>query len=183
MLLEALKAIASAFKDSKIPYMVIGGQAALQYGVARFTQDIGITVGLSPEHLNRVLDAVRKSFRPLPQKIDAFVKDTWVLPIEHKSTKIRVDIVFSITHFERNAIKNAKKIRIDRTVVKYISPEDLIVQKIVAGRERDLDDVRAILKVQGKRVNRLKIKRAIKVFAQAEGKKELYRRWQAITKS
>ncbi len=72
--------------------------------VRRFTQDIDITVALTPEELEKLTDVVSEKLRILVEEPEKFVKQTWVLPVEHRETKVRVDFVFSITPFERKAI-------------------------------------------------------------------------------
>ncbi len=48
MFTTLLATIATALDQASIPYMVIGGQAVLLYGEPRLTEDIDITLGLSP---------------------------------------------------------------------------------------------------------------------------------------
>jgi hypothetical protein len=61
---------------------------------------------------------------------------------------IRIDFIFSFTDYEKNAIARAKKIDNDGVEIYYASPEDVIIQKIFAGRERDIEDVRLIIAKQ-----------------------------------
>ena len=57
----------------------------------------------------------------------------------------RVDLIFSFTPYEQQAIQRATAVRIGGTLVKYASLEDLIIHKVFAGRPRDLEDARLIL--------------------------------------
>ncbi len=58
--LSALLArIGSTLKAHNVPYMVIGGHAAILYGEPRLTRDVDITVGLGPDKLKELLDVVR----------------------------------------------------------------------------------------------------------------------------
>jgi hypothetical protein len=56
-----------------------------------------------------------------------------------------VDLIFSLTPFERQAIERARVVTIGDTPVRYATPEDLTILKVLAGRPRDLEDVRSIL--------------------------------------
>jgi len=56
-----------------------------------------------------------------------------------------VDLMFSFSPYEREAIRRAQPIRVGDQEVQYASVEDIIVHKIVAGRPRDLDDVKGIV--------------------------------------
>lgn len=181
MILKTLKEVAHFLSEAGIPYMVIGGQAVLQYGEPRFTQDIDITIGLIPEELRKALDALpQEIFRLLPEDVEGFVRDTWVLPLEHRETGVRVDLIFSMTSFEREAIESAREILIDNMPIHYISPEDLIVQKIVSGRPRDLEDAKSILEIQGERIDKKRIERILEALAREAEEAEWIKRWKEI---
>lgn len=129
-----------------IPYMVIGGQAVLLYGEPRLTQDIDITLGVTPqERLSDVLVAAAEAgCTPLVADPAAFVAQTMVLPCSSQAGP-RVDLIFSFTLYEQHAIERARTIQIGETIVKYAALEDLIIHKVFAGRARDIEDVRLIL--------------------------------------
>ncbi|GFP20884.1 hypothetical protein HKBW3S42_00174 [Candidatus Hakubella thermalkaliphila] len=59
MILKTLKDIARLLSKEEIPYMVTGGQATIQYGMPRLTQDIDITVALTSEDVTKVINAAR----------------------------------------------------------------------------------------------------------------------------
>jgi len=126
--------------------MVIGGQAVLLYGEPRLTRDIDITLGIGVEELSKV----RKILRALGLKIlvkndKEFVAKTMVLPAMDRGSGIRIDFTFSYSIYERQAIEKAKAIRLGRTSVRFAALEDLVIHKVIAGRARDLEDVKSIL--------------------------------------
>ena len=166
MITEALKAIAACLKEAGISYMVVGGQAVLQYGETRFTQDIDITLAVTPDEIEEVIKPLQScGFSTIPSDYLSFLKDTWVLPVRHSTTNIRIDLIFSILPFERAAISNANEIFIDGAPVRFIAVEDLIVQKIFSGRPRDIEDAEGILKLNKERVDLKKIEDLIKVLS------------------
>jgi len=137
---------AAILESAGIPYIVIGGQAVLLYGEPRFTRDIDITLGIDTDQLAKVKFAFEKSgFVPRPLDIDRFVRETSVFPLEHTESGIRMDLIFSFSPFEQNAIQRAHFVEIDGFKVAFASIEDLIVLKIFAGRPLDLDDVAKII--------------------------------------
>ena len=141
--------LAKALDDASVPYMIIGGQAVLLYGEPRLTRDIDVTVGLTPADVQRVLRVVQRlGLRPLVEDVEDFVSRTWVLPALDENTGLRVDFVFSWTSYEREAIKRARTILVESYSVRFASPEDVVIHKILAGRARDLEDVRSILRKQ-----------------------------------
>jgi predicted nucleotidyltransferase len=141
-----LKKIAIQLKRGVIPYMVIGGQAVLLYGEPRLTRDIDITLGVGKEELGKVKKILRTMGLKILVKNDKdFVAKTMVLPAMDRESGIRIDFTFSYSLYERQAIERAKEIKLGRTPVKFSSLEDLVIHKVIAGRARDLEDVRSIL--------------------------------------
>ena len=166
-----LKKIALQLKRASIPYMVIGGQAVLVYGEPRLTRDIDITMGMGVEGLDRVKKIVPIiGLKSLVQKEREFVERNMVLPTMDKRSGIRVDFIFSFSPYERQAIERSKEIKLGRTSVRYASLEDVVVHKVIAGRARDLEDVRSIL-LKNSRYDSGYIKKWLKAFDQSLGEK------------
>jgi predicted nucleotidyltransferase len=141
-----LRKISRELRNNSIPYMVIGGQAVLIYGEPRLTRDIDITLGMGTEGLAKLLQSIgRLNLRVLVQHEDEFVTRTMVLPTLEEESGIRVDFIFSFSHYERQALQRAVQVKLGRTTVQFASLEDVIVHKIIAGRPRDIEDVRSIL--------------------------------------
>ena len=136
--------LAEAFDAAGLPYMVIGGQAVLLYGEPRLTQDIDVTVGVAPDRLSDVLAALTDvGIRPLVDA--AFVEETLVLPCEDADSRIRIDVVFSFSGYEQEALRRTRRVDVADTEVRFASREDLLIHKVVAGRPRDIEDVRGVL--------------------------------------
>ena len=138
--------ISRALKRNNLPYMIIGGQAVLLYGMPRMTKDIDITLGVNIDELESVLKAVKDiDLDVIPEDFRAFAQKTFVLPTRDRSTAIRVDFIFSFTPYERQAIERAKPIYFQDAPVMFASVEDVIIHKVFAGRPRDLEDVHSII--------------------------------------
>ncbi len=144
MFSELLTGIARSLKEHDIPYMVMGGQAVLVHGEPRMTRDIDITLGVGIEGEAKVRElALDLGLRPLAD--EAFTAQTMVFPCAQDSTGIRVDFIYSWSLYEREAISRALAIPVLGVAVQFASVEDLIIQKVVAGRGRDKEDVCSIL--------------------------------------
>ncbi len=145
MFKQLLERLALALDAGGFPYMVIGGQAVLLYGEPRLTRDVDLTLGADLDRLGELIGLVAAAgLKPLVNP-ETFTRDTLVLPCEDPATRIRVDFVLSFSPYERQAIERARTVVMGRAQVRFASPEDLIVHKMVAGRPRDLEDVRGIL--------------------------------------
>lgn len=146
MFKSLLKRLAAELSRRSLPYMVIGGQAVLLYGEPRLTKDIDITLGVGVEELPEAEKAVGAiGLKPIPSDVEAFVRQTMVLPVQDEESGIRVDLIFSFSSYERQAIGRAREVDLGGGLVRFASLEDLVIHKIVAGRARDLEDVKAVL--------------------------------------
>jgi hypothetical protein len=141
-----LTRLALALDRAAVPYMVIGGQAVLLHGEPRLTRDIDVTLGCDIDELPRILSITETAgLRPSVDAIQDFVRKTNVLPLLDHMTGIRVDLIFSFSPYERDAIRRAILVPFGDVQVHFAAVEDLIIHKLVAGRPRDIDDVRGIL--------------------------------------
>ncbi|MEO0234616.1 MAG: nucleotidyl transferase AbiEii/AbiGii toxin family protein [candidate division WOR-3 bacterium] len=159
-----LSRIGKALDKFGIDYMVIGGQAVLLYGEPRFTRDIDIVIGITPSKKEKIFDLVKElKLKIIVKNPEKFIKETYVLPCESSLDVMRVDFIFSDSEFEKNALKRVRVKKIDDCKVKFASIEDIIILKIVAGRERDLEDVYNIL-LKNKTVDYNYIYKSLKFF-------------------
>lgn len=143
---ESLTArLATALAAAGLPYMVIGGQAVLLYSEPRLTRDVDVTLGVDPSRVNDVLRVCHDLGLVPPADPEAFAAETLVLPVTDETTGLRVGFIFSYEGYERSAIERATTVRIGGADVRFVSVEDLVVLKVVAGRPRDLEDVRGVL--------------------------------------
>jgi len=126
--------------------MIIGGQAVLLYGEPRLTKDIDITLGVGPEFLDRLLQISKElELRVLVSDVQEFVSQTYVLPVLDVQSGFRVDFIFSNSMYEKTALERVSKVKIGKSKVCFTSVEDLIVHKIIAGRPRDIEDIKNVI--------------------------------------
>ncbi|MEW5902593.1 MAG: nucleotidyltransferase [Acidobacteriota bacterium] len=143
---ELLEKLALALESAGIPYMVIGGQAVLLYGEPRLTRGVDVSLGADAERIREVLDLVlRLGWRVLVEEPGDFVRRTMVLPCDDPQSGVRVDLTFSFNPYERQALERVKMVAMGKAIVRFTSVEDLIIHKIIAGRPRDLEDIKGVL--------------------------------------
>jgi hypothetical protein len=175
--------ISSGLERRDIPYMLIGGQAVLLYGEPRLTRDIDITLGVDIDKFQSIISLIDDlSLKNLPDNVEKFVRETMVLPAIHEETGIRIDFIFSFSPYERQAIARAKKVQILDQGVYFATPEDVIIHKIVAGRPRDIEDVRGIL-LKMKDLDIAYVSRWLTDFSTALGDDEIKKRFESIIKT
>lgn len=120
---ELLADLAAALDAIGARWNVFGAQAALIWGRPRLTTDMDVTVRF---------DAT-----------DAFVRQTRVLPLEHRASALALDLVLAGPGLEEAFLERAIPVDVGGTRVPFISPEDLITTKILAGRPKDIEDCAA----------------------------------------
>ncbi len=178
---ELLKGIASELEKEGIDYMIIGGQAVLIYGEPRLTRDIDVVIGKGIEGFEKILEVISNlRLNILPENPLEFVKKTMVLPCFSKENGLRVDFIFSFSPYEREALKRVNVLKIDDVYVRYASVEDIIIHKMIAGRERDFEDIKSIL-VKNRSVDEKYIKKWLLEFEKIINRK-LFRKFKKIKK-
>lgn len=146
---EALGAISRACAAAGVDWYLFGAQAALLYGAARLTADIDVTVRLpAGAGVEDLVEALTNAGCP-PRLADPdFVRRTRVIPIVHATTSVHADIVLAGPGIEDLFFERARERPFGELVIPVASPEDIIAMKLLAGRGKDIDDVRAILGAQ-----------------------------------
>lgn len=176
-----LARLATELQARELPFMVIGGQAVLLHGEPRLTQDVDVTLGVGPERLNDLLAACDAlGLRVLPEDAATFVRQTFVLPVAEPATGIRVDLIFSTTPYEAQAIQRAVGEDLHGAAVPFATAEDLILHKLFAGRPRDHEDAAGVVRRKGVGLDWDYIVRWASEFAAVPGREDLPARVAAL---
>lgn len=171
---ELIARLSRGLTAGGIPFMLIGGQAVLAHGNPRLTEDVDVTLGVAPDELPRLLEACAEiELDPLPDRVEEFVRDTFVLPVRDRGTHIRVDLIFSTTPFEREAITRAVRRSIEGVDVPFATAEDLILYKLFASRPRDVEDAAGVVRRQGGSLDWEYLRRWAVAFSEVPGRERL----------
>ncbi len=130
-----------------IDYAVIGGCARNAYAEVRPTKDVDFVVAAdAAAYASLVAVFARHGFRPATTvggPPDAAVPD---LELFRDDRGRRIDLLFAHTDFEKSALaRKERPAPYGQTEVPVVSPEDLIVYKLIAGRTQDRLDILAML--------------------------------------
>lgn len=143
---ELLIALKKVLGPRRIRWYLFGAQAAVVYGSARMTMDVDVTIALRPERVRPLVAALlERGFASRAHDIAAFFERSRVIPLFHESTRMPLDLVVARDSLEATFLERARPIDIGGVRVPVISPEDLVVAKLFAGRPRDIEDVRSVL--------------------------------------
>jgi len=145
-LADALAACARAFRKLGVRWYVFGAQAAIVHGAARLSADLDVTVELGDASIDALVAAlVAAGCEPQIDDPVEFLAEARVLPLLHKKSRFPIDLVLAGLGLEGRYLADARVQAVAGVRVPVARPEGLIVMKILAGRPKDLDDVRAIL--------------------------------------
>jgi predicted nucleotidyltransferase len=125
--------------------MVIGGLANAVWGSPRSTVDIDVTIVLGTDRVEALLASLGPAYGSRTADPESFVTRTRVLPLRH-SSGVQVDLIFALLPFEEEAVRRAVAVEIAGVPVRFCTPEDLVLHKVVSERDRDRQDVEAILR-------------------------------------
>jgi len=144
---DLLADLAGALSRLRARWYIFGAQAVVLWGRPRLTADIDVTVRMDPEDsecLVRTLEA--SGFTLRVGNTPEFVRQTRVLPFVHTASGLPLDVVLAGPGLEELFLSRAVPVTIGSLVVPVISPEDLVATKILAGRPKDIEDVRSVLR-------------------------------------
>lgn len=176
-----LAGLGHALRRRRLPFMFIGGQAVLLHGAPRLTHDVDVTVGVSPDQVAEVLAACEElDIEVIVADPAGFAAETFVCPARHPPTGVRVDFIFSNTRYEHGAIARAVDVELAGETLPFAAAEDLLLLKLFAGRPRDLEDARSIVRRQQGRLDWPYLKRWAEEFSRVDGREELPRLLQGL---
>ena len=141
-----MRALASALDEMDAPAMIIGGFAVIAAGVPRETIDIDATVlGRSSELEEVVATLARHGITPRVADALQFARERQVLLLRHDESGVTMEVSFAWLPFEEEALHHAIETSVDGIPLRIARPEDLVVYKAAAWRDRDRSDIERLL--------------------------------------
>ena len=146
--------IAKILDKLKIPYVITGGMAVSVWGRIRFTADIDIVVELLPKNVKVLVKELMKLDKDVYISEDAIMealKYHSEFNFIDPNSQMKVDFWVVNDQFNKEKIKRGITKKIQNQKVVFISPEDLIVSKLLWHQEsestRQLEDIEGVLSV------------------------------------
>lgn len=144
----ALGDLVQWLEAEKVPYTVIGGLSVAIVSQPRPTIDIDLVVWLDPDYWAEFLEsATRYGIHARESDALELARTRRVLLLQHSKSGINIDLSFAALPFEEEMINRSKRVSLANVNFRVASPEDLIIMKMVAHREKDLRDISNILAV------------------------------------
>lgn len=148
--------------------MIIGGVAVIAAGVPRETIDIDATIlgrACELDHLVSIL--ARHDITPRIDDAIAFAQERQVLLLRHDPSGVTVEISFAWLPFEEEALSSAVELDLGGFKVRLARPEDLIVYKAAAWRDRDRADIERLLALHLDRIDFTRVRKLVAEIAAA----------------
>jgi hypothetical protein len=172
--LELLKSLAGVLPVWCDGWYLFGAQAVGVWGVPRLSADVDITVRLRAPETTAFVNGMREAgFDLRVTDAEDFARRTRVLPFVHRDSGIPLDAVLAGPGPEEEFLSRARTVVIEGVSVPVISPEDLIVTKVLAGRPKDVEDVRGILGQRGGDLDLGHVRRLLALLEDALGQSDL----------
>jgi hypothetical protein len=150
-MLKDQKELLAALNAQGVEYLVIGGHAAIAYGVARLTKDLDVLIRADEINSEAVYAALTAFGAPLELLAPADFRDSPDSILQFGTSPNRVDILQSMegVSFDE-AWEDHIDLQIDETLTAhYVSVDHLIRNKELIGRPGDLADVEELRKIRG----------------------------------
>lgn len=151
---QVIARVAAWLDTHHIRYLLIGGQAVIQQGYVRSTEDIDFELALGPWEAER-LKTMADELGLEPKFPDAFriVTERLLLPLQDPGRRVGIDFAFSPSDYLDQAIKRARHDDIAGHPVAVAAVEDLVIRKVIANRPRDREDIDQLLRRHEGRVD------------------------------
>jgi hypothetical protein len=175
-LLAALSKVLSSWGR----WCVFGAQAVIAYGVPRLSADVDVTLDLVPNDPERFVRDMEAAGFALRGGDPDFVRRTRVLPFVHVATAMPLDVVLAGSGLEDEFLDRARTMDLSGTTVPMIDPEDLIIAKLVAGRPKDIEDVRGVWRLQRRNLDQERIRRVLRLLEEALSQGDLLASFDSI---
>jgi hypothetical protein len=149
-LIQSLKEVCSFLDEAAVEYMLVGGLAVGIWAEPRATVDIDFLVSIRINDVEDLKKRLTESnrFVFIHDKPMVFGKVSFLRATLKSNPDVSLDFLFVDDVFKNEALKRKKAIQLADFSVNISTPEDLIILKLVSGREQDRLDARKILDIQ-----------------------------------
>lgn len=126
-------------------WYLFGAQAVAVWGRPRMSADVDVTAEIAGPPDPFVAAMLEVGFDLRVPDWQAFLARTRVLPFLYRAADLPLDVVLAGPGLEQEFLDRAIRVEMAGIEVPVISPEDLVVTKLLAARAKDVEDVRTIL--------------------------------------
>lgn len=156
---ETLEALAPLLQRDPPVAALIGGVAAAYHGLPRATRDIDLLFKTPRLRLPSILEELRAAGCEIDTgRVIAELGRDHLSSLTRNG--VRIDLLEPVLPLFDRFLAESQPVEIDGLRVRAIRAEALVVLKLIAFRDRDRGDIRAIHSAQGPKLDREAIKRS-----------------------
>ncbi|MGE0394207.1 MAG: DUF6036 family nucleotidyltransferase [Vicinamibacterales bacterium] len=161
-------------------WYLFGAQAVVIHGVPRMSADVDITLSLTPDAPERFAADMTSAGFSLRVDDPDFVRRTRVMPFVHTATGMPLDVVLASSGLEDEFLDRARAVEIGGTSVPVIDPTDLVIAKVLAGRNKDIDDAATLWRIHRGDLDAGRIVAVLRLLEEALGQSDLVSAFERI---
>jgi hypothetical protein len=143
------------FDRLQLPYAIMGGIAVRAHGLPRPTFDVDFVLAVPRDRLADVFTSIEHLGYTVPDQYrGGWIDSVGGMPLFKvrlylEGRGIDADIFLVENDFQREVMTRRFRADVEGRPLQLITPEDLILFKLLAGRPRDILDVKDIFFMQG----------------------------------
>ncbi len=142
---DILKLVCTFLNERNINYCIVGGFAVIIHGNPRSTMDIDFVLQIEEKDIPDVVKFLRdNNFFADEDDMRAAFSEKSHCTVEDKETMYRLDIKGMYNEMDERVLKNKVQIEYLGTSINIASAEDTIANKLLFGREQDINDALGI---------------------------------------
>jgi len=156
--------IVKSFNRFNVSYVAVGGIAVILHGHTRLTTDLDFVIELSPENIRNALQALSSEGLTckVPVKAEDFaseeIRNSWIRDkgmrvlgfTKSNNPLVSVDLFVEYPVEFASLIKDSIQTKLGEEHIRICSLEHLLVMKKIAGRPKDLEDIRILNLIKSK---------------------------------
>ncbi|MFI5384888.1 MAG: nucleotidyl transferase AbiEii/AbiGii toxin family protein [Fimbriimonadales bacterium] len=170
---DAALRLTAAMESGGYSFAVIGGLAVIIRGYDRFTRDIDAVVWDADERLEHLIQHLSKHGLTLRESDGLSFARRYRVILLQTPREYQVDVSMGLVPFEREVIDRSSLEKLGESVqIPVANAEDLIIMKLIASRDRDIDDVRRLLELYPD-VEHGRIRRIVSEYAEVLDQPEI----------
>lgn len=147
ILITIIDKLLNILHKHQIKFVLMGGIATSILAKPRATFDVDGIISITDNKIkDLLLDIENAGFKIDKKQPLKLIQGSPFLTLYYDPYKTYIDLFISSNDFQNEIINRAKVIDYNDLSINIISPEDLILVKIQSGREKDMDDIREIIK-------------------------------------
>lgn len=148
--LEFMKLVASRLESARIPYMLTGSVAMAVYAIPRMTRDVDLVVDCTPGDAHRIYELFVVDCYVDEGRVREAIAMRTMFNVIHNELLAKADFIIRKDEpYRETEFGRRRRLEIDGMTVWVVSPEDLLLSKLLWGKESGSElqrrDTRAVI--------------------------------------